>query len=159
MREEGVDPDVVETTYYADVCYVGQAHYIEVPLSLHEPDSMLRRVYDTFCSLHDKIHGHSTRGPARFVNVRVVQRAGNTPPGGCVPLRSVGRASKGTRRILFDGAGTDVAVDILHRDDLAPHHVIRGPAMVEQSDTTTVIEPGCRGAVTEDLVLILSREP
>jgi N-methylhydantoinase A len=158
MREEGVAANAIQTSYFADVCYVGQAHHIEVPLQLHRPDSMLHEVYEDFCVLHDQVYGHSTRSPARFVNLRVVQRAANdvtVPSAGSLSLAS---ASKGTRRILLQGSDDYVDAAVLDRNALVPGQAISGPAIVEQSDTTTLIEPGWRAEVADNEVLILRRE-
>jgi N-methylhydantoinase A/oxoprolinase/acetone carboxylase beta subunit len=159
MRAEGIDAREVRTARYADVCYVGQAHHIEVPLDPGDPAELVDRTYDRFCALHDQIYGHSTRSPARFVNLRVVQRAANavapTPP------RTAPRAAarKGTREILLEGAAGFVAAEVWDRDGLAPGQVLRGPAIVEQSDTTTLIEPGWQARVAENEVLIMTTQP
>ncbi|CAN5604916.1 hypothetical protein BH24ACT21_BH24ACT21_07900 [soil metagenome] len=36
---------------------------------------------------------------------------------------------------------------IYDRNGLRPDNIVEGPAIVQQDDTTTVIEPGYRGAV------------
>jgi N-methylhydantoinase A/oxoprolinase/acetone carboxylase beta subunit len=159
MRAEGIDARDVETAAYADVCYVGQAHHIEVPLEPADPAQLVGRAYDRFCALHDQIYGHSTRSPARFVNLRVVQRAANallpTAPG----TAARPQARKGTREVLLEGATGFVAAEVWDRDGLAPGQVLQGPAIVEQSDTTTLIEPGWQAAVAENEVLIMTRQP
>ena len=81
MSEEGVPAAKVETAYYADVCYVGQAHYLEIPLDLSDPARAIARLFDAFCLRYDQVYGHHTRNPARFVNLRVVQRAANAADG------------------------------------------------------------------------------
>ncbi len=80
-------------------------------------------------------------------------------------LRVIGRGTiKGVSLVEGeDGAGEDassavmrtekayfggwVETPILDRNELKPGHVVSGPAVVVQDDTTTVIEPGYRGAV------------
>ena len=42
------------------------------------------------------------------------------------------------------------------RDGLAPGDLIRGPAIVEQADTTTLIEPGWQARVTDNEVLMVT---
>ena len=44
------------------------------------------------------------------------------------------------------------------RDALAIGDIVSGPAIVEQSDTTTLIEPGWTGRVADHEVLILTRD-
>jgi N-methylhydantoinase A len=46
---------------------------------------------------------------------------------------------------------------VYDRAQLAPGAVIDGPAIVEQADTTTLIEPGWRGEIARDGSLVLTR--
>ena len=163
MRDEGIAADTVSTACYADVCYAGQAHHLEVPLATHAPQSMLAVLYDDFCDRYDQVHGHHTRAPARFVNLRVVQRApgrATLPPAG----RQGGTAGKEApsvrhRSILLADIDHPVEAQVVDRDRLSPGDTLQGPVIVEQSDTTTLIEPGWSGRVAPDLSLILTRQP
>ena len=49
------------------------------------------------------------------------------------------------RRQVHFGKWWDTPV--YHRDSLHPGAVIQGPAIVEQADTTTVLEPGMTGRI------------
>ncbi|MFN0161762.1 MAG: hypothetical protein ACKVQQ_11070, partial [Burkholderiales bacterium] len=51
-----------------------------------------------------------------------------------------------------------VAAQVYDRDGLAPGDAVSGPAIIEQSDTTTLIEPGWTGRVADNEVLILKRD-
>jgi N-methylhydantoinase A/oxoprolinase/acetone carboxylase beta subunit len=159
MRAEGVAAARVETSCYADVCYVGQAHYIEVPIDLDDPARLLEVAYERFCALHEQVYGHHTRAPARFVNLRVVQRAANRVVGHAPRARGGVEARSRTRRILLEGAADFVAAEVHDRDGLSPGQVVRGPAIVEQSDTTTLIEPGWQARVADNEVLMMTRLP
>jgi N-methylhydantoinase A/oxoprolinase/acetone carboxylase beta subunit len=157
MQVEGVAAGRVETAFYADVCYVGQAHHIEVPFETADPARLVETIYERFCEMHDQVYGHHTRSPARFVNLRAVQRAANKVAAPARRGQSSVAARKGTRKILLGGADEFVAAEVYDRDGLAPGQVLHGPAIVEQSDTTTLIEPGWRAQVTENEVLIITR--
>ncbi len=163
MREEGVPADAVITSCYADVCYVGQAHHIEVALDIETPATLVATLYEAFCRHYDLVYGHHTRSPARFVNLRVVQRAPNRAqipavrPRARAPGR--GHAGKSNRRILLAGYEDFVTAQVIDRDGLAPGDTLQGPTIVEQSDTTTLVEPGWTGRVADNEVLILTREP
>ena len=162
MREEGVAPDAVATTYYADVCYVGQAHHIEVPMEMADPPALIGALFEEFCRRYDQVYGHHTRSPARFVNLRVVQRASNSVPNlAPAPASTPGggaRAEKGSRRVLLAGARDYVDARIVDRDGLAPGDTIAGPAIIEQSDTTTLVDPGWTARVTDNGVLLMTRD-
>ena len=156
MREEGIAESAVETACHGDICYVGQAHHIEVLLDLSDPGLLLDRAYEQFCTLHDRVYGHSTRSPARFVNLRVVQRSANPAPGDRPAGQRSAASRKGARRILLDGAADFVRAEVFDRDGLAPGDLIRGPAIVEQADTTTLIEPGWQARVADNEVLMVT---
>lgn len=159
MREEGVPEGEVRTSCYADVCFVGQAHYIEVPFDTDAPETLLAGIYDRFCALHEQVYGHSTRSAAMFVNLRVVQRAGGSEVRSDTTQRTTAnpQARKGTRKILLDARADFVPAAVYDRDGLAPGDSIDGPAIIEQADTTTLVEPGWRATVAPNEVLILTK--
>ncbi len=64
----GADADDVRVTYAADVCYVGQSHYLEVPIDLSRPDP-LADIYQRFIQTHEQVFGYSTESPVWLVNL------------------------------------------------------------------------------------------
>ena len=58
--------------------------------------------------------------------------------------------------IYWDGAWVDAPV--YARERLRPGHVLTGPAIVEQEDSTTLVHPGSRARVDRVLNLLLERE-
>jgi N-methylhydantoinase A len=58
---------------------------------------------------------------------------------------SLEKARLGTRPVWFDGGWRDTG--IWARLDLPAGASIRGPAILEQPDATTVIEPGLAGRI------------
>lgn len=158
MRKEGVAENAVATHCFADVCYIGQAHHLEVPLDRADPARMLERLYEDFRVAHDRIYGHSTRSAARLVNLRVVQSAVNSVPAEPPPTEKREASRKGNRDILLEGASGFVSAAVYDRDALAAGQTVAGPAIVEQSDTTTLIEPGWVATTAANGVLIINRE-
>jgi N-methylhydantoinase A/oxoprolinase/acetone carboxylase beta subunit len=155
MAREGVTAGTAQILHFADLCYIGQSYHIEVPFAASATDP-LAELYRAFRGAHDRIYGHSTDGPARIVNLRAIHRsqASAVRP---EPYAPNGRAAlKGTRRILT-GEGSDfVEATIWERMALGIGQTIDGPAIVEQEDTTTLIEPGWRGTVAANGTLILT---
>ena len=78
--------------------------------------------------------------------------------GGEVAVPAPVAVNKGVRRILLDDATGYVQAQILDRAGMRPGDVVHGPAIVEQGDTTTLVEPGWSGEVAANHVLILKRE-
>jgi N-methylhydantoinase A/oxoprolinase/acetone carboxylase beta subunit len=112
-----------------------------VPLDADAPD-VLAHLYQGFLTAHDRVYGHHTDGPARIVNLRSVHRLRGGATAGGHALRRVGTAAPGMRRIRIRQSGDWVDAAIWQRDSLPADARIRGPAIIEQADTTTLVEPG-----------------
>ena len=61
-------------------------------------------------------------------------------------------------RVLLAGAADYVTAKVYDRDGLAPGDAVAGPAIIEQSDTTTLIDPGWTAKVADNGVLLMTRE-
>ena len=156
MRDEGVSPERTEIRYFADMCYVGQSHHLEIalPVTTGEP---LQALYREFLTAHDRVYGYSNEAPARIVNLRTVHSSAVGGRGGGEVLRSrCGPARKADRKILTDDG--IVIATVYDRAALAAAAAVIGPAIVEQVDTTILIEPGWHGTVAPNGTLLLIRE-
>ena len=157
MAEEAIGDMQVTIQYSADVWYIGQSYHLEVPLAVDAADP-LARLYRDFLALHDRIYGHATEQPAAIVNLRSVHRAGGSDrldEGDYRPLQADPR--KPPRRIRVAGERGAVEAAIYHRAAMPADLTFAGPAIVEQDDTTTLVEPGWRGTVLNNGNLLLER--
>jgi N-methylhydantoinase A/oxoprolinase/acetone carboxylase beta subunit len=157
MQAEGVEEARVETAFALDLCYIGQSYHIEVPFDPGAADP-LRRAYGDFLEAHDRIYGHRIKHPAKIVNLRVVQRA---PSPGGVPARSGASsvaAAPGRRMIRVRQLTERVEAAIWRREAIGPEARIRGPAIIDQADTTTLVEPGWVGRLGDGGALVIERE-
>lgn len=156
MALEGLDGAGFTITHAADVCYVGQSHPIEVPLDLAALNAQgIAPIYEAFLAAHERIHGHGERGPARFVNLRAVATAAPEAATQMDYCPSGVGAAKGYRSVLFGESTSRVDAALIDRAALSVGDVIAGPAIVEQSDTTTLIDPGWEARVVAGGTLIL----
>jgi len=150
MRREGVADAAI--THSVDVCYIGQSYHLEVPLTAIDAAT----IYDAFLAAHARVYGHSTNVPAKIVNLRTVHQSF----AGVVATRAtMAHADRppGTRSIRVGTGLVDAA--IWQRGAVPPGVTIRGPAIVEQADTTTLIEPGWTARLTKGDALLLERAP
>jgi N-methylhydantoinase A/oxoprolinase/acetone carboxylase beta subunit len=157
MAEEAIGNIPISIQYFADVWYIGQSYHLEVPLDPHTPDA-LQKLYRDFLALHDRIYGHATEQPAAIVNLRTVHRAGGSDhldEGAYRPLDA--GLHKPPRAIRVTGSGAPVQAAIYHRAAMPAGLKIQGPAIVEQDDTTTLVEPGWHGTVLDNGNLLLTR--
>jgi N-methylhydantoinase A/oxoprolinase/acetone carboxylase beta subunit len=150
MREEGVPPDQVRVTYTADMRYVGQAYELQVPLTVPVTRERMPEILAAFHAVHERVYGYArTQQPAEFVNFRAVHTYPLPRPAVTPAARATGSladARLGERRAHF---GAFVPTAIYERARLPLGARLAGPAIVEQSDTTTVIPPGVTALVDD----------
>lgn len=138
-----------EVLIAADMKFEGQTHLIrvELPAEAVLAGSLRReRLLDLFAEAYDRRFAvRLPEIPVTLVNLQttVIGRRPAIDPTSLLPAR--GRADLddariGTRPVWF--AGRFVATPILARERLAPGCSFVGPAIVEQLDATTVVEPG-----------------
>ncbi|HLF76345.1 MAG TPA: hydantoinase/oxoprolinase family protein [Dehalococcoidia bacterium] len=131
----------------ADMRYVGQEHSVAVrmPAKIHGEDAheQLKRLFD---EAHELRYSHSAPDEqADLVSIRVSAIGQLSKPslpeveaGEPEPVSS---ARKGTRSIIFDRFGS-LPCDVYDREELLARNVIRGPAVIEETASTTILEPG-----------------
>jgi N-methylhydantoinase A/oxoprolinase/acetone carboxylase beta subunit len=166
MAAEGITG--AEIRHFADVCYIGQSYHLEVPL----PASDAPALYAAFLAAHARVYGHSTEVPAKIVNLRSVHRsvagsvaivAAAAPPSteatgiaSAPESQSAAAASPPGRREIRIAAGS-VTAAIWQREAIGPDTVIPGPAIIEQADTTTLVEPGWTVRLADGGALLMQR--
>ena len=157
MAAEKVRPADVAIGYFADVCYIGQSYNLEIPLYADDADPA-GRLYRDFLEAHDRIYGHSVESPARIVGVRTVHRAGGNETLDEMRFAASGGPPEiGRRDILVAGEAGFVSAIVYDRDALTEGFAFAGPAIVQQPDTTTLVEPGWSCIVDKAGNLILTR--
>jgi len=67
-----------------------------------------------------------------------------------------GKAIKEYRQAYFPETKGYVAVPVYDRDQLMPGNILKGPCIVEQLDTTTVIYPNQSGEIDEFRNIIIA---
>jgi N-methylhydantoinase A len=140
LKEDGVAHTGVETSYYADMAYIGQVHRLRVAV---DPGWGADDLNKAFLAAYEVEFG-TTLGnvPVLIVNVRTTVRG--VRQGALTEVSTPGdrpvAEPRSKRPVFFNGAWHDTA--IYSRYDLLPGMRFTGPAVVEQPDTTTVVEPG-----------------
>ncbi|MBP2298816.1 hydantoinase/oxoprolinase family protein [Azospirillum picis] len=155
MSHEGDLPHPPSVRYTADVCYVGQSHHIEVPL--HPGAGCFDRLRGDFLELHDRIFGYATAGALKIANVHAIHEAKTDSDLIFAAARDGAATAGAIRRVRFATTGEAVDTPIYQRTALAPGAKIHGPAIVEQADTTTVIDRGWTARVIQGGVLSIER--
>jgi N-methylhydantoinase A len=144
----------IDIQYELDMHYFGQTHTVAVPLSVAQHDANLgvseAMVRSAFEAAYLASFSRLLPGLAmRIVSLRVAA-IGRRPAFDFsvfapAPSASLEKARTGSRSVWFDGGWRDTAV--WARLDLPVNATVSGPAILEQPDATTVIEPGLAGQI------------
>ncbi|HEX3244994.1 MAG TPA: hydantoinase/oxoprolinase family protein [Chloroflexota bacterium] len=155
LREEGFTDDAeIRYVREADVRYSGQGFEIRVPLSsgrLDEPEK--QAIADRFNELHERLRGHAAQEePVEMVSYRVrvevtVPQYVPAPATEAPESKPSIEARVGERDVSFHRGEPRITTRIWRRDRLRHGNELRGPAIVEQLDATTVIPPGWLGTI------------
>ena len=151
-----------ETWFELDMSYLGQTHTVDVPISLSEDFNINRdQISSAFEARYKSVFGNPLSGiPMRVLNLRV-SVIGVRPNFDLQLLApddegTIEAAVRGTRPVWVDGGWTDAT--IYERLHLPVGTEIKGPALLEQPDTTIFVEPDLVGIVDEFGNLVISRK-
>jgi N-methylhydantoinase A len=143
LASEGVEIDTVSIQHEADMQFVGQTHVLTVGVERTDfAREDLTRAFEKAYWERFGVELAEMRAQVVSLRTAVIGRRRPVSLAGLLDLSGAKRsaAPAGGRRAWFDGAWHDTP--IYRREDLGVGAELAGPAIVEQLDTTTVIEPG-----------------
>mgnify|MGYP003460754529 FL=1 len=147
-----------------DLRYVGQGYELKVPIPDGPVDATaVDGVIAAFHAAHAAEYGHAfPANPVEVVNLRVIGRGamprlapGRAPEGGSLDQALVRHADAVFR---VNGKLAPYRTAVYQRAALPVGDPFKGPAIIPQKDTTTVVPPGWRAAVHPSGALILTHE-
>jgi N-methylhydantoinase A len=154
LQSEGFAEDEIKIEPYLDLRYAGQGYELTVPSPMppftkHDL-TLMRGRFDT---MHEQNSGHKAETePVELVSLRLIS-LGLVPQAKLSPGKVTGRkvdaAKTGARKVFFGKEHGVLMTQVYNRDLFEPGHKISGPAIVEQLDTTTVIQPEQEAAVDD----------
>ena len=153
LDAEAVSADKRALSRSADLRYAHQGSEVSVELTGAALDkATLDSVIQNFHQEHRQIYGFSQDQPVEVVTLRVTARGrldsaaiASRPPGSGDPSDAL----LGRRPVYFESADGFVSCDIFDRARLSPGSTLEGPAILENVDSTVVIEPGWRATIDE----------
>jgi len=163
VEEAGLPVTGIDVLFEFDMHYVGQTHTVSVPVPVALENGRVALseaiVRAAFEAAYQSSFSRLLPGiPARIVNLRTAA-IGRRPAfdlKALAPKAGTGSATpRETRQVWFDGAWHETA--IYTRLDLPVGTIIAGPAVLEQPDATTVIDPGLTARVDEYGNVIVER--
>jgi N-methylhydantoinase A len=129
----------------ADLRYVGQAYEVNVPLSDGPLDATnVAQMLAQFHAQHKQLYAHNhPERTVEFVSARVTAIGlMSAPPIFAQEPSGRSLAAKESRPVYYEETDGVVNTPVYERDVLDVGAAFKGPAIVEQIDTTTVIHPG-----------------
>ena len=134
----------VVTEHAAQMSYAGQIHSLRVPV---QSDWDLARMIDAFHAVYRAEYGNTLGTiPVVIVSLKTTVQGRRTPQAAKPAAPATPTPAPVTaRRPVYFGGWTDTP--IYDRATLRPGHTFPGPAILEQADTTSVIEPGMAARV------------
>jgi|TARA_R110002033_G_scaffold787_7_gene7245 N-methylhydantoinase A len=156
LEAENVAPDDIELLYEIDIRYAGQA--FEIPLSVEPEGLSIQSLITRFDTEHERLFTFNLdETPHEIVNVRAVAlgKSADVAP----PTIEKGEADPSAARtrdhqLYMDGRMQDAV--IYDRALLKAGNRIKGPAIVTEMDSTTLVHSGCQALVDAHGNLIIN---
>lgn len=144
MVLEGVKTSEMEFQRFADMRYMGQEHTVKVPLAVGQISAaVMPEIKNRFHILHEQTYTFRLESPVELVNYHLIA-FGRVPKPAIKKIdghqENLANARKGTRRVNYDELGFHESV-IYERDRLPLDTAIRGPLVIEEPASTTVVFP------------------
>jgi N-methylhydantoinase A len=160
LEHSGAKLEAIDTPVELDMSYIGQTHTVAAALPRGERLSG-ETIRAAFEAAYRQAFGRLLDGiPIRVLTLRVAV-IGRRPKLDLALLRPEGKdvaaARTGERPVWFDGKPHATA--IYNRLDLPVDAVIAGPAILEQPDATTWIDPDLAASVDGFGNLVITRKP
>ncbi|MCH8338047.1 MAG: hydantoinase/oxoprolinase family protein [Chloroflexi bacterium] len=160
LTDEGIKKENLAIQRFADMRYAGQEHTVKVSLPSEKiTEKAIQNINDRFHTLHEQTYTFRLDTPVELVNYHVTALGRVKKPeikkldgrGG-----KLDEAHKATRRVNFDELGFHEA-DIYERDLFPIGETVKGPAVIEEPASTTVVFPDQQ--LTRDQYGFLHIEP
>jgi N-methylhydantoinase A len=139
LANSGTDIENVIVSHVAEMSYHGQIHTLRVSI---DPAWSIPRIVEAFEAVYRREYGNTLGAmPTVLVGLKTAVQGVRRKPA-VAPARHYDMkpaTSRGDREVFFGGW---MSTPIYERRDLDPGMILQGPAIIEQSDTTTVVEPG-----------------
>lgn len=145
LRADKIESSEIAVHRRADLRYVGQAFELTVDVPAGTlTGEVLAEVVDQFHRSHERSYGFAKPGePVELVNLRVSLLAASATtrrPPSAADADGTDPVPVEVRPAYFSGRWTDTPVYV--REELRGGHTFTGPAIVQESGSTTVVSPG-----------------
>ncbi len=164
MREYNVDSSGIKRELTLMMRYIGQSYELPISLALEDNTKLqIQKIIQDFHDHHEKVYGHrDSQNQIELVSIRINYR---------YPIMELKVREKlytsytnqnekvvEYSQVYFDEYKQYVQTPIYQKANLPMGKKLIGPIIVEQSDTTTVVNPGWTLRLTEKGNMELTKE-
>lgn len=162
LKSENISLERVELHRIADVKYFPQSKYMPIPVPPGRiTKKTLENIVNNFREQYQREFGYTI--PGKYADVEIsnarLAAVGVVPKGTLSRSKKKGNpkaALKGTRKVYFRESGKFINTSIYDRSGLGVGNQLKGPAVIEQPDSTTVLPPGAVATVDTHLNLVIT---
>jgi N-methylhydantoinase A len=156
LARAGVAQEAMEIRRLCDLRFHGQGAELSVEVPAGPVDAAAADVLsDAFRARYSALYRHVPSDVAlEVISWRLIASSAR-PGAGVSRVHEDGDAVKGTRPVWWGPADGHLETTVLDRRRLAPGDRFDGPLIVEERESTTVVDPHCALAVDERLNLIV----
>ncbi len=140
IEREGVAVSGVKLLHFADMQFLGQSHILTIPITPKITRDDLQAAFEAAYWRRFEVELPEIRAVLVNLHSAVIGEREATPLEAIAHGRDNAEPTNQTRRVWFGGDWIDTP--ILGRAQLSPGTALDGPAIIEQLDTTVVVEPG-----------------
>ncbi len=145
VAKQRVDVGSIRRLYSVDMQFAGQSHLIRVDIDTPKPDrEMLRQLFEEAYYRRFRVELSQIRANLVNINTSVIGARGAVDLSRLIEpagrKASLEEAMMTTRPVRFDDGFHDTPV--YWRDHLPAGFSLEGPAIIQQMDTTVLVEPG-----------------
>ncbi len=159
LKEEKINKEKVYFATFLDMRYHGQEHTVKVPLNLDRLGKrVVELVADNFHMLHEKEYTFRLYDPIEIVNIHLTALGKVMKPSLTIleeGSRNASLAVKETREVEISEKGP-IKASIYERDNIPLNVMIRGPAVIEEPTSTTVLHENDKMVVDKFGSMIIS---
>jgi len=138
----GVGREAITNRFTVDMRHIGQGHEITVLLPDRDlpAEVFLQQLQDNFFKLYRELFGRTVDAPLEVITWRL--RASGEKDQVTRPHRTeLADARKGSRQVYFNELGSYVETSVYDHYRLPVGEAVKGPAIVEQRESTAVVGP------------------
>ena len=164
VEQAGIEVDTIDVIYELDMHYLGQTHTISVPLPVTLQGDSTGVTAELVCEAFEQAYQTSFSRLLPGLAIRIVTlrtaAIGRRPAFDLASLApregtTLDSARREPRQVWFDGAWHETSV--WSRLDLPVGTLIKGPAILEQADATTVVDPHLSARVDDFGNVVIER--